>query len=198
MQTQPTVSFDGVPIDEAARDAAMAHIHELDHLCRDITGCHVVLSQPHRHPEHGRLWSVRVDLVVPGLDIIVNRTHQRDHAHEDPLRALRDAFAAARRRLEEHLQERRGDVKAHRPHEVGKVLRVMPAAGYGFIATPDGREVFFHSHAIPDVRLGDLLPGTPVRFVLEDGDEGPQATWVHVTGKAHLSPPNVTRGEVAP
>ena len=110
MQTQPTVSFDGVAVDDAVRDAALAHVAKLETFCRDIIGCHVVLSQPHRHPRHGRLWSVRVDLVVPGVDIIVNRTHCRDQAHEDPLVALRDAFDAAKRRLEEHVRERRGQV----------------------------------------------------------------------------------------
>lgn len=181
MQTQPSVSFHGVAVDEVLRDEALAHIRELEKLCRDIIGCTVVLSQPHRHPRHGRLWSVRLDLVVPGVDVIVNRTHRRDHAHEDPRVALRDAFAAARRRLEEHLRERRGDVKTHRLHDVGRILRVLPADGYGFIAAADGREIYFHAHALAEGKLGDVVAGTPVRFAVEDGDDGPQATWVHVT-----------------
>ena len=195
MQTQPTVSFDGVAVDDAVRDAAFAHVDKLETFCRDIVGCHVVLSQPHRHPRRGRLWSVRVDLVVPGVDIIVNRTHCRDQAHEDPLVALRDAFDAAQRRLEEHVRERRGQVKAHVPHDEGRILRVLPDGGYGFIATADGREIYFHGHALSECGLCELAAGTPVRFTVEDGDDGPQATWVHVIGPAPAARPPAT-GEV--
>lgn len=182
MQTQPSISFDDVAVNESVRDAALAHVHELETLSRDIVGCHVVVSQPHRHHRRGRLWAVRIDLVVPGADIVVNRTHRLDHAHEDPLVALRDAFAAARRRLEERLREERGEVKAHCMHDEGRVLRVFPQAGYGFLGTPDGREVYFHAHALADVAIGDIAPGTPVRFTVEEGDDGPQATWVHPCG----------------
>ena len=49
MQTQPQVSFDDLPIDEAVRDAALDHIAELERYSDRITGCHVVVAQPHRH-----------------------------------------------------------------------------------------------------------------------------------------------------
>jgi len=184
MQTQPTVSFDGVAIDERIRAAALAHIEGLETFCRDIVGCHVVLSQPHHHHRRGRLWSARIELVIPGADIIVNRTHHLDHAHEDPLVTLRDAFAAARRRLEDCLRRRRGAVKAHQCHDEGRILRVLPAEEHGFITAADGREVYFHAHALCGGSLEGLVAGTPVRFTVEEGDDGPQATWVHVTGPA--------------
>lgn len=187
MQTQPTVSFDGVAVDDAIRDAALAHVHDLERLSRDIVGCHVVLSQPHQHHRRGRLWSARIEVVIPGADIIVNRTHHLDHAHEDPLVTLRDAFGAARRRLEDCIRRRRGAVKAHEPHDEGRILRVLPAENHGFIATPDGREIYFHAHALCERALSGLEPGTPVRFTVEEGDDGPQATWVHVTGPAPAS-----------
>lgn len=196
MQTQPTVSFDGVAVDDAVRDAALGHVDKLESFCRDIIGCHVVLSQPHRHPRRGRLWSVRIDLVVPGVDIIVNRTHCRDQAHEDPLVALRDAFRAAERRLEEHVRERRGETKTHVPHDEGRILRVLPEEGYGFIATADGREIYFHAHALSECGLCEVVAGMPVRFTVEDGDDGPQATWVHVTAPG--GPSRTAPGPAAP
>jgi hypothetical protein len=73
----------------------------------------VVVALPHRHHRSGRLWSIRVDVVVPGADIVVNRDHPLDHAHEDVHVALRDAFLAARRQLEDHARRRRGAVKRH-------------------------------------------------------------------------------------
>jgi ribosomal subunit interface protein len=113
MQTRPQVSFDDLPVDEAVRDAVLDHIADLERFSDRITGCHVVIAQPHRHRRHGRLWSVRIDLAVPGEEIVVNRQHSRDHAHEDVHVAIRDAFDAARRRLEDHVRRMRGDEKTH-------------------------------------------------------------------------------------
>jgi ribosome-associated translation inhibitor RaiA len=113
MQTQPQVSFDDLPIDEAVRDAALDHIDQLERLSSRITGCHVVIAQPHRHHREGRHYSVRVDLVVPGSEIVVNRDHHRDHAHEDVFVALRDSFLIARRRLEDHVRRHQGAERRH-------------------------------------------------------------------------------------
>ena len=145
-----------------------------------ITGCHVVIAQPHRHHRQGGLYSVRVDLVVPGGEIVVNRDHHLDHAHEDVYVALRDAFVAARRRLEDHVRRMRGATKQHLPRAQGRVSQLFPLAGYGFIETPDGREIYFHRHAISDhdFRLVDV--GSPVFYSEEEGEEGPQAAAVQL------------------
>ena len=113
MQTQAQISFDDIPIDDAVRDAALEHIDQLERFCDRITGCHVVIAQPHRHHREGRLYSVHVDVRVPGGEIVVNREHHLDHAHEDVFTAIHDAFAAARRRLEDHVRRLRGVEKVH-------------------------------------------------------------------------------------
>lgn len=180
MQTQPQVSFDDLPVDEQVRDATLDHVAALERLWDRITGCHVVIAQPHRHHRQGRLYSVRVDLVVPGGEIVVNREHPLDHAHEDVFVALRDAFRAAGRRLEDHVRHLRGAEKTHveRPH--GRISQIFPLDGYGFIKTPDGRDVYFHRNALSDAdfRVADV--GSPVSFTEEEGDDGPQAIAVHV------------------
>jgi cold shock CspA family protein len=191
MQTQPQISFDDLPVDEDVRDAALDHIARLEKMSDRITGCHVVVAQPHRHKREGRLYSVRVDLVVPGGEIAVNRNHPADHAHEDVYVALRDAFDAARRRLEDHVRHQRGAVKRHLPRAEGRVTQIFPLAGYGFIETPDGRAIYFHRHALStdDFRIVDV--GTRVHFTEEQGDEGPQAAHVEVAHGA------AARGETA-
>jgi ribosome-associated translation inhibitor RaiA len=70
--------------------------------------CRVVLELAGRHQHQGKEFVARIDLKVPGSEIVV--THQ--HA-EDPLVALRDAFDALRRRLEDYARTQRGDVKHH-------------------------------------------------------------------------------------
>lgn len=134
---------------------------------------------------------------MPGVDIIVNRTHSRDHSHEDPLVALRDVFAAARRRLDAYVREHRGDAGDHRQHDEGRILRVVPQAGYGFIKASDGREIFFQARSITGCGLHDVVPGMPVRFTVEDGDNGSRATWVHVTDRSLATATATPSGEVA-
>ncbi|MFM9059707.1 MAG: cold shock domain-containing protein [Planctomycetaceae bacterium] len=199
MQTQPQVSFDDLPLDEAVRDAALDHVAQLERLTDRITGCHVVIAQPHRHHREGRLYSVRVDLVVPGGEIVVNRDQHLDHAHEDVFVALRDAFNAARRRLEDHVRHLRGVGKVHRPRARGRISQMFPLQGYGFIETPEGREIYFHRHAIsdPEFRAADV--GSPVFFTEEEGDDGPQASVVHlVHPHDHALHPGAVPGEEAP
>ena len=180
MQTQPQVSFDDLPVDESVRDAVLDHVSQLERLSDRITGCHVVIAQPHRHHREGRLYSVRVDLVVPGGEIVVNRDHHLDHAHEDVYVAVRDAFLAARRRLEDHVRRMRGAEKAHAPRTQGRVAQLFPLQGYGFIETPDGREIYFHRNAISDHDFHIVDIGSPVYFSEEEGDDGPQALAVQL------------------
>lgn len=79
-----------------------------------IIGCTVVVEAPHRHHHKGKLYSVHIDISVPGKDhLIVDRAKPTDQAHEDVYVALRDAFNAAVRQLEDYTQRMRGDVKSH-------------------------------------------------------------------------------------
>ena len=185
MQTQAQVSFDDIPIDEAVRDAALEHIDQLERFCDRITGCHVVIAQPHRHHREGRLYSVRVDVRVPGGEIVVNRDHHLDHAHEDVFVAIRDSFAAARRRLEDHVRRQRGSEKTHAVRTQGHVSQIFPLQGYGFIETLDGREIYFHRHAMTDHDFQLIEVGSSVFYSEEEGDEGPQAAFVQPVHPHH-------------
>jgi len=116
MQTEPQISFDGVPADPAIRAAVLEHVEQLESLSGRITGCHVVVAQPHRHQRAGRRYSVRIDVTVPGGEIVVNRDHHPDRAHDDLLVALHDAFHAARRRLEDHVRRMRASTPRRGAH----------------------------------------------------------------------------------
>ena len=76
-----------------------------------IVGCTVVVEAPHRHHHKGKLYNVRVDISVPGKDVVVD--HAKPIDHEDVSVAIRDAFDAAARRLEDQARKMRGDVKSH-------------------------------------------------------------------------------------
>ena len=97
--------------------AVEARIHEkaakLERFFDRIVSCEVIVEAPHRHHHKGKLDNVRINISIPGSDINVRHTGPEDHAHEDVYVALRDAFAAAGRQLEDHVRKMRGDVKNH-------------------------------------------------------------------------------------
>jgi cold shock CspA family protein len=160
---------------------------KLDRFYDRIMSCRVVVEAPHRHHQKGNLYHVAVDLTVPRGEIVANRKDERNHAHEDVHVAIRDAFAAALRQLEDYGRKQRGEVKSHETPEQGRIARVYAYEGYGFIESADGLEVYFHQNALVDGKLDALEIGEPVRFVRSDAEseKGPQATTVQLLGK-HL------------
>ena len=94
-----------------------AHILEraeaLERFFNRITSCRVAVEADAKRQRKGKLYHVRVDLMVPGKEIVVNRGPAEHHAHEDILVAVRDAFDAAKRQLEDYARSIRGEVKAH-------------------------------------------------------------------------------------
>jgi len=108
-----------VPIQITIRDlensaALETHIREkvkkLEEFVTNIVSCRVVVEMPHKHHHQGKQFNIRLDIGVPGKEIAVNRDHS-----EDVYVALRDAFDAAKRQLEDYARKIRGDVKAHEP-----------------------------------------------------------------------------------
>jgi cold shock CspA family protein len=64
----------------------------------------------------------------------------------------------------------------------GRIVRFLAGEDCGFIATREGDEVYFHRNSVIDGAFDDLAVGDEVRFVQQDGDNGPQASSVRVIG----------------
>lgn len=152
----------------------------LDRFSEHIMRCHVTVQPPPHHKQQGVLHDIRIDITLPEEQISIRHAHPVDHAHEDPYVALRDAFRAARRKLEDYERIRRGDVKTRVGPAEGRVQELDPQGGSGRIETDDGRLIYFHKNSVVDGRFQDLAIGTRVRFAEEAGDLGPQASTVHV------------------
>jgi ribosome-associated translation inhibitor RaiA len=108
-----------------------AEAKKLDTFYGRIVDCRVAVSVPHRHHRKGKPVHVRVDLIVPGKEIVVNREPvvtrrsnvptyaavaprlKRKAPHADLQAAIREAFKAAARRLQDYARRERGDVKRH-------------------------------------------------------------------------------------
>jgi ribosome-associated translation inhibitor RaiA len=77
-----------------------------------LGGCRVRVEAPHRRHHKGKVYHVTVEVEAPRNTLVVSRDRELDHSHEDVYVAIRDAFHAARRRVQEDARRRRGAVKA--------------------------------------------------------------------------------------
>lgn len=185
MQVPLDISFRNMEHSDELADRIRERVDQLERFCERITACRVVVEAPHHHHRQGNLYRVRVYLSVPQRDLVVDRDPCEHHAHEDVNVAIRDAFKAARRQLEDYVREIRGQTKHHEQPAHGIVKQLVHDPGYGFIETPDGREVYFHFNSVLGNDLDRLEIGCQVRFIEEPGDEGPQATSVQLVGAHH-------------
>lgn len=166
-----------VSLSEAAESDIREKAAKLDTIYDQIMGCRVRVEAPHRHHRKGVRFNVRIDLTVPGSEIVIRRIED-----EDLYVAIRDAFDTARRSLEDHTRRLRGEVKAHEGPPVGRVAKVFPERGFGFLESSDGREIYFHRNSVLNNGFDRLEVGTEVRFAEEEGDKGPQASSVTPVG----------------
>lgn len=175
---------DAVEANIREKVAQLERFHERIHYIR------VIVEAEHRHGHKGHIYDVNITVGVPGKDVAVTRTGPLDHAHENVYVAVRDAFRAATRILEDHVRISRGDVKAHEAPLHGKVVRLFPYEGYGFVETSDGLEVYFHKNSVVEGTFDALEVGTEVRLVLAEKEslKGPQASTIRLVGKHHVVP----------
>jgi ribosomal subunit interface protein len=167
-------------LSEAAENDIRAKAENLDTYYDGIVNCRVVVEGPGRHHRQGP-YTVRIDLTVPGSELVVDR-----QSDADLYVAIRDAFDAARRRLEDHARRQRGDVKVREAAAYARVSKLLPERDHGFLETPDGREIYFHRNSVLHPGFDRLTIGTEVRFTEEAGDQGPQASTVAIAGTPGL------------
>jgi thioredoxin reductase len=122
MNLTPQITYRDVRQTEALDRSIRSSIKRLERYHPNILGCRIAVEAPHRHQRKGRHYRVRIDLTVPGKELVVGHHPQLSPAHEDLSVALRDAFRAARRELQDHAGTRRGDATRHhrRPLETAK------------------------------------------------------------------------------
>jgi cold shock CspA family protein len=166
----------------------------LEQFCDTIISGRIVFEAPHKHHRHGNVYHMRIDLRVPGEELVISRDPGLHSAHTDPYVTLHDAFDEAKRQLQDYVRRRRYDVKTLELPLHGYVARlVRDDGGYGFIRTLEGREIYFHSRSVLNNHYDLLKTGAEVRFSEEFGDEGPQASSVEVVGSQGRSFPGNLR-----
>jgi len=186
MQVPLQIAFRNVPHSEHLSRVVEEHVARLEALYDGIVACRVVLDMPHRHHAAGNHYQVRIDLSVPGREIVVNR-EPNGQEFKDLDAAMTHAFDAATRQLETFIRQRKSLVKHHEPLPHARIARLISGDKYGFILTPDGREIYFHANALVNGEFARLVVGVEVTYVEELGDKGPQASTVKLVGRhSHL------------
>jgi ribosomal subunit interface protein len=110
------ITLRDMPKSEALEAAIREKADKLDQFHPHIMSCRVMVELAGKHKHQGREFTVRLDLGVPGKEIVVNRDH-----HEDVYVALRDAFDDVKRQLEDFARRQRGEVKAHALESRGQI-----------------------------------------------------------------------------
>jgi len=182
MEIPVQVTFRDVPPSETVRQLCVKEASKLERYFDRITSCRVVVAAPHRQQKKGTLYSVRVDLTVPGKEIVVNRDNHENHAHEDCTVAVRDAFRATRRQLEGFVERRRGAAKLPDAAPSARVFMLETDHGVGVLVTADGREIRFGREAVAEPGFDKLEVGAEVRYTEAEGEDGPVASEVRLVG----------------
>jgi cold shock CspA family protein/ribosome-associated translation inhibitor RaiA len=180
MQEPLRIAFRNMDAPAAAEDDVRQRAAELERFFDRITACNVVVEARHHHHRQGVLYHVRIDLVVPHREIVIVRDPPEHHAHEDLHVAIRDAFDAAQRQLQDYVREMRGDVKSHAAPAIGRIVRLLPDKDYGFLVTDTGDELYLHRNAVLGKGFDTLRVGDSVRYVVREGEgeQGDQASTV--------------------
>jgi ribosomal subunit interface protein len=175
MQQPVQINFLGMERSDAVEAAVRRKVEHLERLADHLIACRVVIDLLQKHKHQGQPFGVRINLTLPGHELVVNRVED-----QDVYVALRDAFEDVERQLAGVLQQRRGEAKQHARELHGEVVRLNDDEGFGFVRTPDGEEYYFGRTNLASGRFEQLQVGTAVQFIAEIAAEGPQAKRISV------------------
>lgn len=202
MQSPLQITFRNMTPSATIEEWVRTEVDKLDSFYNRVERCRVAIEVPHRHHRKGSPFHVRIDLTVPGEEIVVKRQPSLSHRarqlgeteikkqlevktpHKNLRVAINDAFRAAGRRLQDYARRQRGDVKSHPSLQVARVGKILQDQGYGFLTSDDGRGIYFHMNSVLNGAFSHLKVGTRVSFVEELGEKGPQASTVRIISKA--------------
>ena len=183
------ISFRNMPGSEAVKAVVRREALKLERSVRRIVSCRVAIERPQRFQRQGNAHRVRLFITSASHQpTVVTREPLDSDMHDDLRTIVIGAFKAARRQLRSMVERRRGDARP--PQEPrALVVRIFPKAGYGFLKTPAGQDLYFHRHSVLHNDFERLAVGTEVRFEEAEGEQGPQASTVQIVNKPGIRLP---------
>jgi ribosomal subunit interface protein len=106
MKLPVQITFHGVDHSDALEERIRQKVGKLEMIHDRITSCRVVIEQHHRNGSlihrKGEPFHVRIDVTIPGQELVVCRDPKDSYVNEDIAIAIRDAFQAMERQLKAH------------------------------------------------------------------------------------------------
>lgn len=182
------VHFRGLEQSDSLTERIDGHLERLERQCGNMRRCNVSVELlNHRCGKLGS-YKVVIEVDVPGERLVVGHEPEAS-ARGDAFAAISAAFEAMGRRLKKYMELLRRETKHHVESKgKGRIQRLFPYEGFGFISTEDGREIYFNENSVLGADFEDLEAGTPVRYAEEAGDKGPQASTVQVIKSGRSKP----------
>jgi len=157
-------------IQPALHDWITERFEELNTPHDDILHARVVLDKDTHHIQGAD--EARIIVSLAGKTLSASKTAD---TLDDAVYAILDAIG---REVQDYRSQRRGVIKEPGPRPRGRIVRLFPDRGYGFIETDGRRDVYFHANAVQGIPFEKLAVGMVVDLDIEAGDKGPQAARV--------------------
>jgi ribosome-associated translation inhibitor RaiA len=187
MQSPVEILFKNMDSSEAMEAAINKWANKLDRAYPEIMTCRVSIEAPSNKKQNGGLYHTRIDIKLPGREIVVNRKPDLHHSYSDAYVSVHDAFKSAQRQLEAVVKRVKGKVKTHEEAaSYGRIVSLSPENDCGWIESTDGREIYFHRNSLLTGEFDRLTPGLEVRFIENDNGEEPRASSVRLSSKRNL------------
>ena len=174
------IVFEDFPPSLTIENAIAKEARALERLSAHILRCRVAVRKPHKHNHKGAEYDIHIHLTLPNRrEIVVSRAPGKPARREVANAAVRDAFKAAKRQLEDAMRMMRRQIKTHEEgFQQGRILRLHRPEGYGIIERGDGMELYFHRNAAESPDFEALEEGMEVQYREKEGDNGPHAITV--------------------
>jgi cold shock CspA family protein len=171
------IAFRGLNPSATIESAIRRRATQLERFHPRVLRFDVIVELPQRNRSTGSNYAIRIEITTPSGKAAVPRDPALGDANKDFQAVLRSAFDAADRYLENDARQPLG---AESASPLGRVTRLFADARYGFLAAPDGEEIYFHESSVNDAGYSKLVVGSPVSFTVipDDGDAGARAARV--------------------
>ncbi len=184
MQVPLEITFRNAERSDPVEAIVRERVDKLGQFFDHIISCRVTLDVPNRTPHYDVLnHRVNVEISVPGEELVVSSEPNEHENFNDIYVTIRNAFDAAEQQLRTYAGRLRETHVKQEDSPYAIVDKMFLDQGYGFLITPDGREIYFHENSVSAPGFDKLNKGDTVRFVESAGDEGPQASMVKGLGR---------------
>lgn len=107
------ITFHGIEPSPALSELIHDRASQLERLTERIHMLRVLVDAPHNHQRHGKHYRVRLELTLPGRDLVIGHEDDARTEDEDAYVAVRRAFDRLERRVASAQTRRQAKQQAH-------------------------------------------------------------------------------------